>query len=773
MNVISVYKNYNCYFNRTLVRKDPAEEDLIYQDEINFNPNDGINAVQVVGKPEKAYNSSGNYVFITDGDTVSHWFILEARRIRGGQYRLTLRRDLLRDFYNNWVNSTCKINRAIASDYSPYVYNDENVALNQIKKGEVLLKDSSKMAWIVGFVDKKYAGGTINIKSNVVPDYTAETLDDWAYNKYVGDNKYVNNTFGYPDNSYSIFTALEIIQDTGTYISKAILPFYNCEFYLSAKTGEYGDYTINKGSRDKFIEFMSMNKQNINRIVHASISKETYGGTISSNEISTISNLEGKTLKVGQNYYKIELYVSTTHEEHQIDSGNMIDAVRSILDTFPEKKSGTANLKVLARIDHYTLSLKEIQSDDYTITMPAEEERFKNKNAPFDIFCIPYADDMAILCSRQQIPSSKSFAVSLAAEIGRELGSNCYDIQLLPFCPMTGYSVSGNLFDINSTDTKRYTFVENESNEAKYVLFWATASSGTFNITNLEIDESENLKIDNQCDFYRLVSPNYNGQFEFNRAKNGGKIEGFNVDYTYLPYSSYIHVNPFFGGLYGKDYDDARGLICQGDFSIMYLSDAWKNYQINNKNYNNIFDREIESLETQRKYERINQTAGIIGGAISAAASGASFGIVGGIVGGIASSAAGAGDLYISEKLYQEKLDYSKDMYAMRLDNIKAQPRSIAKTTAYTNNNKVFPVLEYYTCTEVEKTAFANMIANYSMTIGAISTPLEFIYNTWEYEGIADRGFISAELIEIEGIEGDDNIISEIAKELRLGVYTK
>ena len=58
------------------------------------------------------------------------------------------------------------------------------------------------------------------------------------------------------------------------------------------------------------------------------------------------------------------------------------------------------------------------------------------------------------------------------------------------------------------------------------------------------------IKVSDACDMYRLVSPNYNGQFEFSLAKNGS-INYFNVDYNYKPHTPYIHINPDFAGLYG------------------------------------------------------------------------------------------------------------------------------------------------------------------------------------------------------------------------------
>ena len=92
------------------------------------------------------------------------------------------------------------------------------------------------------------------------------------------------------------------------------------------------------------------------------------------------------------------------------------------------------------------------------------------------------------------------------------------------------------------------------------------------------------LKIDSNCDIYRIVSPNYQGTFEFNVAKNGGKVNYFMAQCTYKPYTPMIKVAPDFSLLYGANYSDNRGLICGGDFSLPRATSAWETYQLNNKN---------------------------------------------------------------------------------------------------------------------------------------------------------------------------------------------
>ena len=145
--------------------------------------------------------------------------------------------------------------------------------------------------------------------------------------------------------------------------------------------------------------------------------------------------------------------------------------------------------------------------------------------------------------------------------------------------------------------------ITDEQNNTLGVIFTCPVSSFTFDIPlNIPVI---NKKMENQTDLYRLVSPNGNGQFEFSVAKNDG-VHFINVDCTYLPYNPFLHLNFDFNLLYGKDFNDAtRGLICGGQFSLPIINDQFKTYEINNKNYNNVFLREIENMDTNRKYQRI------------------------------------------------------------------------------------------------------------------------------------------------------------------------
>ena len=789
MAAIYILSGYQNYFNRQI--KEPKElvaaypQNLVsYYDTgnvtqvINFNPADGVIAHHTVGRPENPYDGSGDYfLWSEDGlNVTSRWFIIESTRTRQGQYNVTLKRDVIADNYNKVLNSDCFIQKATVNDDSALIYNQEAITTNQIKTSETPLKDESKMAWIVGFVNREAQAKTIAINSSVVPDFKVDSLENWQYYKYLGRGvasadyptmrAYVTrntppDVAAIPERWTFGSTKMGVtVEDNVT--SQYMYENYqtNMKTYLNGyRNGVKGKVTNNY--KNYFTNLPTQNETDF------------YG----------IQSTNGKIIQVGANtFYKITLDRSEKYSQEVTvtenkNGGDLYTYMQNIFDNAPGRKSGTGSpvYKMSLSLTLIRPVLTPVVEGEYTVDFPAKTGHLINKDAPFDVFCIPFADDMQIQVGSIVVKANKQFAMSIASELGRTLAGDCYDIQLLPFCPMTGYTVTDNIFDINSTDTKRYTAIK-KGTETVYWMFWSTSNSGTFNI-HLPL-LAGNKKLANQCDMYRLVSPNYSGQFEFNLAKNGGYVEYFNVDYTYLPISSYIHVNPDFKGLYGSDFNDARGLICQGDFSIMYLSDAWVNYQQNNKNFEQIFSREISNMDVNRKYQRMGETISAWTGALGAGGSigGLISGVAGGIAGGVAgvaSLAAGYADRAISDKLYQESVSFKKDMHEMQLENIKALPNSIAKTTAYNENNKIFPVLEYYTCTDEEKDLVAKAIVNMGMTVNAVGKPIDYVYNTWSYNGIISKGFFKATLLRIEDLPEDYHMLQAIAEELSLGIYFK
>ena len=292
------------------------------------------------------------------------------------------------------------------------------------------------------------------------------------------------------------------------------------------------------------------------------------------------------------------------------------------------------------------------------------------------------------------------------------------------------------------------------------------------------------IKINNECNFYRLNSPNYNAAFDFTLTKNDNSVDFFNVDCTYKPFDPYIHVNPNFKGLYGKDWDDARGLICSGDFSISLVTNNFENYKLNNKNYQQMFNRQIQNLDTNYKINLGGQiantaidaagtaleiaTIAMTAGAASAAGTpftstqklGAAGSVVGGSGGSLLKDGVGIAQTALKHK---EQRSFQRDMFNYYLGNVQAIPNALAKNTAFTFNNKLFPFIEFYSCTDIEKEALKEKIKYNSMTVMKVGTIGQYMNYTEQ--------FIKGQVIRLPDVIDDAHIANEIYNEINKGVF--
>lgn len=829
--------NYNNYYNR-IVKKENTLTDYLKQDDnyqflqdTNFNPEDGINTTHIVGGPV-VWNDRGNYLITTDenNEIVSRWFIIESTRTRAGQYKLTLRRDLVVDYYNSIINSPMYVEKATVQDDDPAIWNNEGVSVNQIKTKEYLINDQSRSSWIVGYYDRKFLENdnlsikeiTINIKETEIP---GDILTDLAISKWFEQNvalkKYVNNI------------VLEIPIITAIETGGGLYSYYSTKITLNADTRKWSTRIFAYPFEDVKGEYVVYPKDNkipdyadifskaypTSKIINMfGLYSDDIANSISKAEYNEILDYNGKTLEstseVDFSSALIQIVDTENNDNVAIEEDkSTIDGVGALITCFNEILQGLSRQQITQALypgidytihtfDQSTYSRDKLK--EFKIIFSTSANNLED--SPYNIFAIPYKQYNNIELygtDNITVKNNPNVNLAIAQELAKQMGDVSsggflYDIQLLPFYPNSSV-VQINEEGIPSinvgkgwhTGNENYTYSDSfyHNNINGFTILFPRRASGNINQNQLELRDSKikeianipsitNKKIENECDLYRLCSPNYNGQFEFNAAKLDG-ITGFECDYTYLPYSPYIKLNPIFSGLYGSDFDDARGVNCQGDFSISYLSDKWISYQNSNKNYANIFNREIQNLEVQQEYERKQQQYHLFSNTLQGAAmggmAGSSFGPVGSILGGAVGAASMLGssiaDLHYGEKLRAEALDYKTDMYNYQLDNIKAMPNSLAKVTAYTENNKIFPILEYYTCTDTEKRAIANKIAYNGMTVMRIGTMNEFINNKWSYNDIQSQGYIKGKLIRLIGIEEDYVIVNAISGELDKGVF--
>ena len=773
MTIITL--KYNNYFNRLVkIGSDLSAYSPFIKNRINnvnFNPADGVTTTQIINAPE---NEIGDYLLVTDdtGTLISRWFILDDTRLRNGQYELQLRRDLIADAYSDVIKAPVFIEKATLNSADPMIFNSENMTYNQIKKSETLLKDGTECAWIVGYMARNdgsgnvtHIDGSVSLENNQYISLTTMSKAQFI-NSIQGQLLSeaairLTCSFNQVDKPNTIKTILYVENEGGYFASpeKDRHNVWACSTLPNLYSYDPIDYT---GLRSIIASSMNL-KTNINDILF-------YNG-------KSVKLSDGKIYSVTIDISNDSVYIEkdmTTSMPLAITQLNTniktwLDSTGSTENTVYGNPYGVIKYKTKA-IAVVLNELKEDGSFSYSIPV----SRNKVKDAPYDIFAIPYApsgtDEPYVWIHADEQGAvgehmSSEIGLLVAQAISEKLGATLYDLQLLPYCPLPELLEDPGTSDmsiVNLTQGTDYTLVKDASNKAVSMIVFPSKSSFSTKINLAEPIIIKDVKVESECDMYRLCSPNYQGVFEFNAAKNNG-ISYFDVDCTYLPYNPYIHVNPNFDGLYGKDFDDARGLICSGDFSLARITDAWTNYQLQNKNYMASFNRQIQNMEVQNNVARLNDALSATVGSIAGGVAGSELGGVLGAAAGFGlTAAAGAADYQINEQIRNENMDYKKDMFGYQLGNIKAIPDGLSKTTAYTKNNKYFPFLEFYTCTEEEKNALKNKLKYNGMTVMRIGTINEFLQ--------PEQSYIKGRLIRLEG-EYDNHYVNELSQELYKGVY--
>ena len=760
------FLNYNNYYNRIVKFETSLANYLEYEVHrqlgVNFSFEDNIRTMFTPNA-----NNVGNYVIVADeyNDIHSRWFIMESKYQRNGQHTVHLRRDVIADNIVPIMTAPIFIEKATLNSLDPMIFNAEDMTFNQIKTSETLLKDETGCPWIVGYLasyDSDNNVKTYNARwsQNYPIAASVNGIENWTYAQYLNEDTPFLGVFNQQELNGFVVSA----NDGSNW------------FFNKSEEGALEKRITNSPiTPEQLDNFTLENKEELLDSLTTSLTQ--YVNFHTQSELTDFLNMDGKfvedTSRSDNRIYKIEIeklpynYIRLFEDElfdYPITSSGQPQLFNELNAYF-----GNANNEsfyMICDVPQYHIKSVLVPREDLALSIT--ENRYHLENAPYDMFAIPYSDDFVLYKNGEVVcGSGKQMALDAVMELSRRYSGESarflYDLQLLPYCPVRYGIQSDGTFDIMDNNLG-VTYITDwaDTNLKKCPIFFAKSDSFTFDIKLENPIVITNPKIESQCDMYRLCSPNYNGVFEFNAAKNRG-FSNFNVDCTYKPYNPYIHMNPNFGGLYGQDFNDSRGLVVGGDFSLPQITSAWESYQLSNKNFQASFDRQITNMEISNSVSRKRE---VLSSMIGVANAGVQGGMQGGIIGAgasmAASAAAGAIDYNLSEQLRNEAIDYTKDQFGYQLGNIQALPMGLSKTSAFTYNNKIFPLLEYYTCTREEKKALENKIKYNGMTVMRIGTISEFKQRTPTY--------IKGKLIRLE-INDDNHIVNEIANELNKGVY--
>ena len=867
MSKAIILYNYNKYFNRIIKRlntfaeyqalitsqgaNQPAAYKGLLREDFNFDHNDGINAYKVVNIAddedtffktehpdymviEEEYNS-GTVEEPAITKKLSRWFILDLVKNRGGQFRFSLRRDVLADFYSEVTSAPCFVEKGNLNAVDPFIFNKEGFTFNQIKKHELLLnfnKLSGKgKGWIVGYLNRNSSQEQdINDIEGKID--TVESAIDWEnlpadLKTIITDGYYYTNNDRYFN--FDVFNLIEGLStnqiDLPSKEVKTTVEFYRNSITWvitqsvivsqrsSSGAGRFDRYKSEADISAFFNRKWRANQDKIDDIFNYCKNKydAEYGNTAHRYSNYYANTYNGLLYRKDGKIYKLTFtnptinWIELEFNMSEVTGGSSAGGVAfnallnasnesSFSYTYPNT-SCPANAKVAnasLRETRYTTVVEEVGFAKVKTNI--YKERNVLLDAPYDMFCIPVGSVDIISNNVVSFTSWSNIALATARGIALNGTALVSDIQVLPYCPFPEIVDSNGNIDItNFTFKKDYSYITTNVGGQDVncgIIIFPVSCRGTFDMEipsgdayystyDLETISAVEKKIKAETQFARFCSPNFASIFDINIQKNNG-ISRLNVDYFYKPYTPYIHVAPYFSGLYGEDFNDPKGLVCSGEFSISTAASKWEEYQIANKNYELIFNRQIENLDVNNAISmeqlKISSGLGIAssilqgvgGGAVAGGMTGNPFvaaggAVVGGIASGITSAIGRKYDIDFLTRQQQEARSYATDLYTYQLGNIKALPNSLTRVSSLTENNKIFPFIEFYDCTDEEKEALRKKILYNGMTVMRIGEIQNFIQG--------DYKFVQGQLIRILGLTEDNHVISEIAKEIKMGAY--
>lgn len=795
--------NYNNYYNR-LVKQESSLNGYLNYDVatcagINFNPNDGIATEQTVNIPDDVHP---DYAVVIDdaNNIVSRWFIVEMARVRGGQYNLTLRRDVIVDYYNVIINAPCFVEKATLSNNDPCIFNSENMTFNQIKKSEILLENKLKTPWLIAYLSRSHTNedgtaqvynhfsGTFKNEGESVANEIYASLSDYPlYNLRNRDLLIANNlAFGtrYRVSSVGNTVYTSSVNESGGSYSNVTYqsnPFPD-DLPVAAEPINYPNATA--VSNYKTLKAIY---DTYNTVDSMGLKYNTLTNSYSYDSYLLMQGESNKIIKAGDKLYQVNVTLTTKvyqEDNYGLDGGLVINSAlqlntkaKELLTTpYLDTKNKTTQQVILMGNTFYHsyahITIEEASISESNVQYNFGYDGTVTADAEYEIIATPFKDVTFTTGSGGQTFLHKgNYALQWFQSLANKYYSSgyCYDLQLVPYCPID----TKDIIDLVAANKVIYC-QESDQDIKRALAFKLEKSSFSILNTSISLPLNPNYKIGSLTELYRITSPNGVGNFEFNPYKNKGFF-GYEVDCTLKPISPYIKINPIFNtsGLYGGDYNDFRGLICGGDFSLSLTSNAWQTYANSNKYFQDVFDRQIENMEVTNSYQKINDIVsaytGTVTGATSGAVTGAMAGggvwgaVAGGLVGGAASGVAGAADVKINQLLRMEAIDYTKDQFGYQLQTIRARPDTLSRTTSFNINNKYFPYIEIFSCTDVEKEALENKIKYNGMTVMRIGRISDFLQSTPSY--------IKGQLIRLENLDDDFHVANTISGEINKGMF--
>lgn len=304
-------------------------------------------------------------------------------------------------------------------------------------------------------------------------------------------------------------------------------------------------------------------------------------------EVNAIkTNYDGKYVKHGNKIYKLNIRAATASElaswkytqqltfSNSSQLANVANYFHSVSRDLAVSSDQSSVQGIVGIEPSYGngLYIEAILEDspaviEYTFNVAGSGSRNELLDAQYDIITFPYNPKETLQFYNSEgtlVELSNEASLAMANELMRVLVTTdsgyAIDLQLLPYCPIE-FPITNGKMDLRELEAgimydeicaqvtnavKTFAVYPLKANFSKYI----TLSS---QMKTLDSNNILNKKLNNECCFSRLTSPNFNGTYEFKKAKLSNGISYFNLDCTYKPFAPYIKLNTNIDGLYGSD----------------------------------------------------------------------------------------------------------------------------------------------------------------------------------------------------------------------------
>lgn len=279
-----------------------------------------------------------------------------------------------------------------------------------------------------------------------------------------------------------------------------------------------------------------------------------------------------------------------------------------------------------------------------------------------------------------------------------------------------------------------------------------------------------------------IVTPSQLNKAKFNyfKASVNGDSPWFYLYYKFAPYQIYFgfsFYNNCYYNLYGNNTKELFFTPSE-DLTLDLTSSEFQNYQLENKNYSQIFNRQMAMND---KVMAINYTKNTVNTAISTVGNVAGDAVSGKLGKAIGEGVSGVSSIITSSadwSAYEETRRAQGDIFNMQVDNIKCRADTPLIKGNFTPQNLGWFVIDFYTNDDSSIEEYKKVLKNKGILFNYNNIKLKDMYKeidvttTINSDGI--KPYIACEMISNNNDNSNyfDNFLwNEINKELAKGIY--